>query len=44
MKEKIAICKSPSGTTYGYIYKKDGCFGYYVRFLNTRKDWKFRKC
>lgn len=30
MKEKVAICKSPSGTTYGYIYKKDGCFGYYM--------------
>ena len=30
MKEKVAICKSPSGTTYGYIYKKNGCFEYYM--------------
>ncbi len=30
MKEKVAICKSLSGTTYGYIYKKNGCFEYYM--------------
>lgn len=30
MKEKVAICKSPSGTTFGYIYKAGDCFGYYM--------------
>lgn len=30
MKEKVAICKSPSGTTFGYIFKINDCFGYYM--------------
>lgn len=28
--EKVAICKTPEGTTYGYIYTKNGWFGYYM--------------
>lgn len=30
MKEKVAICKSPHGTAFGYIYKIDDCFAYYM--------------
>ena len=26
----IALCQKYIWTTYGYIYKKDGCFGYYM--------------
>nr|DAF47702.1 MAG TPA: hypothetical protein [Myoviridae sp. ctByu2] len=28
--EKVATCQSPTGTTYGYIYTKNGWFGYYM--------------
>lgn len=30
MKEKVAICRSETGTTHGYIYKTNNTFGYYM--------------
>lgn len=28
--QKVAICKTESGTTYGNIYTKNGWFAYYM--------------
>ena len=41
--EKVATCQSPTGTTYGYIYTKNGWFGYYSVVTNIREKkvpWK----